>query len=95
MTEMIERVARAIAHSRYGGENTFDRCSPEGKAECMKNAHAAIEVMREPTEAMKERCYYHSGCNGGDGAGIIDEQTAAELFSDMIDAALGKTEGEK
>ena len=53
MSEMVERVARAIHTSAYAGEwdDLFDR-GVESKEQFLNMARAAIEAMREPTEAM-------------------------------------------
>jgi hypothetical protein len=83
MSEMIERVAKAI-------EGVIDRASagqPEGLflEEC---ASAAIEAMREPTNAMAAFVYRECG--------TIDLATKEDFFEhysdvweSMIDAALG------
>jgi hypothetical protein len=47
MSEMVERVARAIAYS--------ETADPEMWSAFVEVASAAIEAMREPTEAMVER----------------------------------------
>jgi len=49
MAEMVERVALALWKDRYPDEewNEIDRRDYEG------HARAAIEAMREPTQAMK------------------------------------------
>jgi hypothetical protein len=51
MSEMRERVARAIHQERYGGQIPWGRF-PDAEEECRQEARAAIEAMREPTEAM-------------------------------------------
>lgn len=71
---MIERVARAIAKGEYG-ENVDDVWHT-----CIDDARAAIEAMREPTEAMLD-------------AGYGAEPTGAALVAPweaMIDAALAE-----
>ena len=67
MSEMVERVAMAIANRM----NEF----PCTDLDC---ARAAIEAMREPTEAM---------CNSGDGR-YWDDMTPRAMWQFMIDAAL-------
>ena len=70
MTEMIERVARAIA-----------QCLNEpGQCSYSDIARAAIEAMREPTEAMIKEGAYGSG---EDSAGV-----ACGAWKAMIDEAL-------
>lgn len=94
MSEMVERVARAIMLNDCcgctldDGERVFcndARLPPDVKrgeppCECQSNARAAIEAMREPTEAMKQV-----------GGNFIDndcEGIAGSIFEAMIDAAL-------
>jgi hypothetical protein len=75
MSEMIERVARAMAESRP---------VPEGHVRGEVNmdafremARAAIEVMREPTEEMRKALYEYSPNEWDEGMYIV-----------MIEAAL-------
>lgn len=49
MSEMVEQVARGLAEF-YDYE--FDELSPQSKDHWREAARAAIEAMREPTEAM-------------------------------------------
>lgn len=52
MSEMVERVARAMCKAR---RRDPDRCRPEGQPQWMKyrrEARAAIEAMRKPTDEM-------------------------------------------
>jgi len=67
--DMIERVARAIAEQNHG--STWD--------EWIDEARAAIEAMREPTEAM---------INAGDRTDHDVEATM--VWRAMIDEALGE-----
>ena len=73
MTNMIERVARAIAKSQ--GSNP--RWNREG---WLKDARAAIEAMREPTEEMS-----HAGWRTDSGISTV-------VWQAMIDAALHNEE---
>lgn len=68
MSEMIERVARAIS-IRMGEFPCTDQ-------DC---ARAAIEAMREPTEAMSEDGYGQAGCS---------KAHCTAVYSAMIEAAL-------
>lgn len=82
MSEMIERVARKMA-GQYMIDDGFGEDSRRGaeQGEMWKNfrasARAAIEAMREPTEAMIDAAYEHA----------LDEN-AKGVWQDMIDAAL-------
>jgi hypothetical protein len=67
MSEMVERVARALADCAL---EPFDAIS---RQKFMGDARAAIEAMREPTEAMLERG---------------DHGTSAAGWASMIDEAL-------
>lgn len=53
MTAMVERMARAIATSRFGHDGWDDDDDGSQYWErCVEDARAAIEAMREPTESM-------------------------------------------
>lgn len=55
MTEMIERVARAIYEKRNGaGCRPWTRQNAAYQAPYLDDARAAIEAMRIPTEAMRK-----------------------------------------
>lgn len=77
-SEMVERVARAIISRRYG-PSMFDLVNDDlGLVhDWFGEARAAIEAMREPTEAMID-------------AGIIasEQQSVSAIYRAMIDAAL-------
>lgn len=79
--EMIERVARVWADANLDGcETTMDGgniLSCVGKCRCREAARAAIEAMREPTDAMAESTHWGPA-------------TGATVWRTMIDAALGK-----
>lgn len=53
MSEMVERVARAISaeHIRLDGM-TWEQCHPKYQEDRRRMARAAIAAMREPTQAM-------------------------------------------
>ena len=73
--DMIERVARAIAEQNHG--STWD--------EWIDEARAAIEAMREPTEAMINGLRIAQEC--GDSTAAL---WAPLVWRAMIDAALGE-----
>jgi len=78
MTEMIERVARAILAANGGeGECAWDL----DWRDYVDDARAAIEEMREPTEAMVEVLYDPT---------VNTRSAVAADWRDMIDAALGE-----
>jgi N-methylhydantoinase B/oxoprolinase/acetone carboxylase alpha subunit len=94
MSDMIERVARAISahYVRLSGGDSpiFDELTEGERDDLRAEARAAIEVMREPTEAM---------CDAG-GTEVWDRyeddypEGAAAAWRKMIDAALGIIEPE-
>lgn len=67
----IEEVARAI------GGDVWESCSDRMKEQFRAQARAAIEAMREPTEAMLDR---------GPGEPYLD----AEVWRKIVDAALAE-----
>lgn len=75
--EMVERVARAIAEKQ------------DGSAELWRlyevSVRAGIEVMRVPTEAMREAGESALSENGVD---YVEPDDSAVCFTAMIDAAL-------
>ena len=78
MSEMIERVAKAIHHYRPNRVEPWERCVESYKKELRMQAKAAIEAMREPTNKMVKPyidAYYRDE----------DMKTA---WREMIDAAL-------
>jgi hypothetical protein len=58
-SEMIERVARAIA--RCESSDDWEELGQHWKDQFLLEARAAIEAMREPTEAMREAAAYFLG----------------------------------
>lgn len=96
---LIERVARALCAAHYAARFAKPRDDAHVQNNVDGNWHlyilsarAAIEAMREPTEAMVKE-----GILGGYGweecKCFLTDPT--EVWRTMIDAALGKTEGEK
>lgn len=92
--DMIEKVARAIWDDACPGMEwgDIDRLSYRGWAQ------AAIEAMREPTDAMKKAGGWplpvsHSWSSAGE---HIDADSAGDVWVAMIDAVLGQcTTGEE
>ena len=90
MSEMVERVARAIWQESVGRADWYkwETFRPDAWGRClsMAQARAAIEAMREPTEAMIE------AARNEDDPGFCDEPGFAAPHKDawqaMIDAAL-------
>ena len=80
MSEMIERVAQAIC----GDDNPANILTVH-----RMRARAAIEAMRDPTQEMKKAgCkepIYHCWGNKGE---FTDDESAGDIFTLMIDAAL-------
>ena len=85
---MIERVARAIATARAGPENAAESEFKAGNLWCeaKREARAAIEAMREPTEAMQE-AYYDQRRDYDDHPSEMILHL--DRYRAMIDAALG------
>lgn len=79
MTEMIERVAAAMAEATNGGKWDDGHYCEDHKALWMRRAQAAIVAMREPTEAMQ---------NAGMNATGLCHGEIETIFKAMIDAAL-------
>jgi hypothetical protein len=82
MTEMIERVARRLCDENGGNP---DDVTDRGWEAFVGSARAAIEAMREPTEAMKTAAsgYRIEEASSGYDARPVD------VWQDMIHAALG------
>ena len=78
MSEMVERVALALA--KASGINDWSKAAHEFE----DDARAAIEAMREPTEAMVD------SCGNGDAA-----KWGRGCWANYIDAALSTSESTK
>lgn len=74
---MIEKVAKALYHSKHGKHCKFELLSRYFQLKYSKDAKAAIEAMREPTEEMIH-------CKG-------PFYSIKEQYQAMIDAALKET----
>jgi hypothetical protein len=88
MSEMIERVGQAI----HGGDCAVGL---EFKIEDAREiARAAIEAMREPTEAMAKHGYEDASHTLEGMLGYPSyEESCANIYRAMIDAALGTNPG--
>jgi len=91
MTDMIERVARAMAAKDSGpeGSELFGIHWDEFGDGYVESARAAIEAMREPTEEMErlgtitlDTCLIDDPCG----------RAAEHVWADMIQAALSQQE---
>lgn len=76
MSEMVERVAKALAAQDFSCD--WGWVAPHYQEAYLESARAAIEAMREPTEGMKE-------C-GREETGSL--ATALAAWDSMIDEAL-------
>jgi len=63
MSEMVERVAKAIHQERFGGKLIWGHY-PDSEKACLEEARAAVEAMREPTESMISKGYDHVDYGG-------------------------------
>ena len=85
MSEMVERVARAI----YGGPIPWEAIDPASQKILLRDARAAIEAMREPTEAMSEVGRIIVGPTY-EAKSLLRAREADICWRAMIDAALRK-----
>jgi hypothetical protein len=91
MSEMVERVARAICAKMFENPEVYWGLYPipiaveQGWGEFVGEARAALEAMREPTEAMSARAASIES-RGVDGEPINPEADYA--YRVMIDEAL-------
>jgi len=81
---MIERVARALWDAQATRPDTWDSLHPSKQAGMRDRASAAIEAMREPTEAM-----WHEA---GQRLRHETTSTTGSLWKALIDAALTEPE---
>lgn len=76
--EMVERVARALAPLSWAALGLADTLAHKNRRTAsLRHARAAIEAMRDPTDAMVE-------------VGQKRFPGPSSLFSAMVDEALGK-----
>lgn len=83
MSEMVERVAKALFQWQHGHDR-WDEAEPDVREDACEAARAAIEAMREPTEAM---------CDAADAldrveAGVLRTEVPFDAWIAMIDEAL-------
>lgn len=99
MSEMIERVARAL-WSKAKDEPTrrsvgFSFENDPLRLWWIDQARAAIEAMREPTKMMlnstADVVVYYDDFALNDGTCYMSEDSAEQAFKSMIDAALKET----
>jgi len=83
MTDMIERVARAI-HARSDHASLWSELDGYSKIEYREDARAAIEAMREPTEEMVNGLRITRECDS------TAALWAPHIWRTMIDTALGE-----
>lgn len=81
MSEIVERVARAILSKRFGGGAEWDRESEVFRDACRIQARAAISAMREPTIAQIGAVMKAEG-------GFSNPATVRSHYTMMIDEAL-------
>jgi hypothetical protein len=79
MSEMVERVAKALLNAEVGGGEEVWRLIPEYTREFNRiHARAAISAMREPTSAMFDNAMPH----------MDSWSSNTEWWHKMIDGAL-------
>lgn len=87
---MVERVAKAIDPRAFEVDYQkwflFKAWQDEAREKAMKQAHAAIEAMREPTEAMVSEVEDPGDII--DGSGALSGSAARSVWRAMIDVAL-------
>lgn len=95
MSEMIERVARAIRKAYHEHHKMpmrdWDRIDDEPKDEWLAMSRAAIGAMREPTEAMtKKASSFEVDFNSGGyvDLGSLYSDGAVAVWQSMIDEGL-------
>jgi hypothetical protein len=90
MTEMVERVARAIKERLAEIEDVYFRddgsdCTIDGHVDIEDLARAAIEAMREPTQEILDAPAVPNALGDDENYSDIDVR---EAYQAMIDAAL-------
>lgn len=91
MTSMVERVARAICSSDFlGDKDVWAKLSPAMQGNYRDNASAAIEAMREPTEAMTKVAAEDILTGPGISAFLNWQDLSASRYRLMIDVALSE-----
>ncbi len=85
MSEMVERVAYAIAKAEQPNMGLSWCMNAPNRERCCVLARAAIEAMREPAEAMVEK---GSETMDGDDNFYIGTRAAKEAWQAMINEAM-------
>ena len=81
---MLERMARAMCDVRHAAPY-WDEAREELRETIREEARAALEVLKEPSEGMKQHALRDGGCP----ALPVDEWEALQAFwTAMIDAVL-------
>lgn len=95
MSEMVERMARAIWNGQIKRETSWDDVVAyysTTHAETLGQARAVLAAMREPTEAMVSGGELHADYEAGEidnsWSGSVDVEP---IWRAMIDEALGNT----
>lgn len=98
MSEMVERVARAIAEAHYARKYHPQACGPQARVAWLvdrywpnwtDDAQAAIAAMREPTEGMLDGSWHQTGESKEMRARTHHHYR--RHYQAMIDAALSET----
>lgn len=87
---MVERVARAISENNFHNDETiwsrlWDELPAENRSTYIRIARAAIDAMREPTEAMEDAADSEAERYFGNSHECL---SPAHAYRVMIDAAL-------
>lgn len=64
MSEMIERVAKALFQWQHGHDR-WDEAEPEVREDACEAARATLEAIREPTHKMEDAFYNEPHTNAG------------------------------
>lgn len=94
MNEIVERVARAIYEGRNGkGAIPWPKREWSHRAPYIKDARAAIEAMREPTDRMRERMsdnlvVQYEGSDAEEAKELVEDLKVEWLWMRGVDGAL-------
>jgi len=89
MSEIVERVARALAPVAWAALGTGDTLANQSRRTAsLRHARAAIAAMREPDSRMIEAGWI----NARDVDGNPSDDNAVACWEAMIDAALAQSE---
>lgn len=97
MSEMVERVARAIYDGRNGrGARAWASLPRSHQSPYFSDARAAIEAMREPTDAMLLGGHFIAVENACDTqCAAMTDRRMGRAYRAMIDASLHEGEAER